>query len=156
MPLSVTICTQEIYDAFYSSDKMKAFWHGHSYTGHPLACAVANASLDLLETETCKQTIQEIINAQEAFIVELKKISSVANIRQTGTILAWDIKVADAGYFSEIRDRLYDMAIEQGVLLRPLGNAIYILPPYCISREELSKAQQAGAAISRFVNTENT
>lgn len=148
LPLAVTLCRQEIYDAFYSDDKMKALWHGHSYTGNPLACAIANASMDLLESVETQTAIHRIIAQQQAFAEELLQQERIENIRQTGTIIAWDIVVEDEGYFSSIRDSLYEKALEQGVLLRPLGNTLYIMPPYCCSEDELRKAQETGNKIS--------
>ncbi len=137
MPLSVTICTQDIYNAFYSDEKAKAFWHGHSYTGHPLACAAALASLELLMRNETLEAIQHIANRHHQAASILEESGKFENVRQCGTILAVDVPVKDPGYFSTIRDEIYFAAIEQGVLLRPLGNAAYILPPYCISDEEL-------------------
>ncbi|KRP13358.1 MAG: adenosylmethionine-8-amino-7-oxononanoate aminotransferase [Sphingobacteriales bacterium BACL12 MAG-120813-bin55] len=137
MPLSVTLCTQEIYDAFYSDEKGKAFWHGHSYTGHPLACAAALASLELLMLPSTQEAIQRIVKRHHAAEALLASSGKFENVRQCGTILAVDIPVKDPGYFSNIRDDIYYSALEKGVLLRPLGNAAYVLPPYCISDEEL-------------------
>jgi len=148
LPLAVTLCRQEIYDAFYSDDKMKALWHGHSYTGNPLACAIANASMDLLESAETQTAIHRIISQHQAFAEELLQQETIENIRQTGTIIAWDIVVEDEGYFSSIRNSLYDKALEQGVLLRPLGNTLYIMPPYCCSAAELTAMHNAGRLIS--------
>ena len=148
LPLAVTLCRQEIYDAFYSDDKMKALWHGHSYTGNPLACAIANASMDLLESAETQTAIHRIISQHQAFAEELLQQETIENIRQTGTIIAWDIVVEDEGYFSSIRDSLYQKALEQGVLLRPLGNTLYIMPPYCCSAAELTAMHNAGRLIS--------
>lgn len=148
MPLSVTLCTDNIYHTFYDSDKTKAFWHGHSYTGNPLACAVANASLDLLLQPESQENITRITRQHADFLDVLSGIPEVVNPRQTGTIIAWDISVPDAGYFSSIRDTLYDKAIDQGVLLRPLGNSLYILPPYCITDAQLEKVHETAIAVS--------
>jgi adenosylmethionine-8-amino-7-oxononanoate aminotransferase len=138
MPLAVTICSRDIYDAFYSDDRMKAFYHGHSYTGNPLACAVANASLTLLELPETKAQIHNIVQKHMAFSDSIKSLEGIHHVRQRGTIWAGDIDVGDSGYFSSIRDLLYQQAIDMGVLLRPLGNTLYIMPPYCIHVDELN------------------
>lgn len=148
MPLSVTLCTDHIYHTFYDSDKTKAFWHGHSYTGNPLACAVANASLELLLQEESLDNIKRIVQRHADFLDVLSGIKEVENPRQTGTIIAWDISVPDKGYFSSVRDVLYDKALREGVLLRPLGNSLYILPPYCITDAQLEKVYETAVTIS--------
>lgn len=152
MPLAVTLCSREIYDAFYSDDKMKAFFHGHSYTGNPLACAVANASLTLLESDDTNTRIQRIIQKHQEFTTRIKGMNGLVNIRQTGTIWAADIEVRDAGYFSDIRDSLYQSAIQKGVLLRPLGNTLYIMPPYCIQDNQLETIYSTISEIVQQVN----
>lgn len=137
MPMSVTLVHQKIYDAFLSEKKERAFFHGHSFTANPLACAAANASLKIFEQENTMQKIQEISLSHENFLKTLKNFPIVKNARQQGTILAFDIIEDDNDYLSSSRDFFYNYFLQNGVLLRPLGNTIYILPPYCISRESL-------------------
>lgn len=140
LPMGVTTCTQAIFDAFWSDDKYKALFHGHSYTANPLGCAAALASLDLLEQEDCQQNIHRITQQHQNFKEKLVSHPKILSIRQTGTILAIEFKTSEGtSYFNNLRDRLYTFFIERGVLLRPLGNVIYILPPYCITEEELNK-----------------
>jgi adenosylmethionine---8-amino-7-oxononanoate aminotransferase len=138
LPMGLTTCSEEIYDAFMEKDIRKTFYHGHSYTGNPLSCAAALASLDLLTKPGCIEEVLRIVYKQQAFLLKLKGHPGLRNIRQTGTILAMDV-VSDSpsGYFNNIRDFLYDGFIKRGVLLRPLGNVVYILPPYCTSNEQL-------------------
>lgn len=137
MALGVTVCQQHIYDAFYSDDKMKAFFHGHSYTGNPIACSAACASLDLFESEETLNNIQRLIGFQAEFGEVLKSIGCFTNVRQKGTILAFDVVTGEeTSYFNSLRDELYNFFLEQNVLLRPLGNTLYILPPYCIDQSE--------------------
>jgi adenosylmethionine-8-amino-7-oxononanoate aminotransferase len=144
MALGITACSQGIYDAFFSDDKLKAFYHGHSFTANPLACTAALASLDLLEKQSCLQNIKHIVHAHAKFLMELQEYSAFEKIRQTGTILAFDAKSASATeYFHSMREQLYHYFIEQGVILRPLGNTLYIMPPYCITEMELNKVYQA-------------
>ena len=139
MPLSLTTCTQEIYDAFLGDDITTAFLHGHSFTGNPVGCASAIASLDLLESSNCADSISRIVDRHSEFALKVKEHVMVDDVRQMGTIIALDLKADKSGYASEVRDILYNHFISEGVLLRPLGNVIYILPPYCITDEELEK-----------------
>ncbi|MFN8284067.1 MAG: adenosylmethionine--8-amino-7-oxononanoate transaminase [Chitinophagales bacterium] len=138
LPLGITTCTQQIYEAFLSSDKLKTFFHGHSYTGNPLACAAACASLDLIND--AQLTINNLVEWQSHYLSKLKSNPKIENVRQTGTIAAFDVKSeASSNYFNNIRDFLYDNFIKRGVLLRPLGNTVYVLPPYVITKEQLQK-----------------
>jgi adenosylmethionine---8-amino-7-oxononanoate aminotransferase len=140
MPLGVTVSSQKIFDAFYGDEKEKTFYHGHSYTANPLACAAANASLQLLTELDCKERIKTIVQQHEAFAKMIRHHKLIKEVRQTGTILAIEFETKEGTtYFSSIRDKLYNFYLENGVLLRPLGNVVYILPPYCITKKELSK-----------------
>jgi adenosylmethionine-8-amino-7-oxononanoate aminotransferase len=140
MPLGLTVCSNKIYDIFYSDEREKTFFHGHSYTANPLACAAANASLDLLVEESCQNQIKSITSSHLEYSDLLRFSNIVSNIRQQGTILAFDIKSSDStSYFNSIGKDAYAYFISKGVLLRPLGNVVYIMPPYCISQQELKK-----------------
>lgn len=140
LPLAVTTCTQAIFDAFLSDDKYKTFFHGHSYTGNPLGCAAALASLDLLLSDSCQSDIQRIINRHQIFKAHIEQHPAVREVRQTGTVMAVEFDSTEAtSYFNNLRDTLYNFFLGEGVLLRPLGNLIYILPPYCISDAELER-----------------
>jgi adenosylmethionine-8-amino-7-oxononanoate aminotransferase len=138
LPLGVTGVSKKVVDAFLSDKSDKTFFHGHSYTANPIACAAANASLDLLLKEECLDQIKLISTAHQEFVSKQKDHKAILDIRSLGTILAIDLKVDDHGsYLSTIRDLAYDFFLERNVLLRPLGNTIYFLPPYVISKEEL-------------------
>ena len=141
LPLGITTCTQKIYDAFLSEDKLKTFFHGHSYTGNPIVCSAANASLELLQTSEFQ--LQNLIEWQTELSAYLKANPKIENLRQTGTIVAFDVKTdANSNYFNNLRDVLYDNFIKRGILLRPLGNTVYILPPYVITNEQLKKVYE--------------
>jgi adenosylmethionine-8-amino-7-oxononanoate aminotransferase len=120
-----------------SADKSKTFFHGHSYTANPLACAAAIASLELLCQPATRARIDYIAEKHRAFQSQNRTNQYWKNIRVCGTILAMDYAVAEQSYFSAVRDQLYTYFIDNGILLRPLGNTLYVLPPYCISNEEL-------------------
>jgi adenosylmethionine-8-amino-7-oxononanoate aminotransferase len=148
MALGVTTCTQEIYDAFLSDDRLKTLFHGHSFTANPIACASALASLDLFEQAETAANIERIVTSHARFAERIKHHPKIKTIRQTGTILAMEWETGDnTSYFSSLRDKLYHYFLAEGIILRPLGNVIYILPPYCITNHELayvySKIEQA-------------
>ena len=137
----VTACTSEIYDAFVNEDKLKSFFHGHSFTANPIACTAALASLELLLEPATSEQIQSIVELHRKFIEELKERHPdlTANHRQTGTIVAFEVTDTVSGYNSGIREVFTEKALKKGVYLRPLGNTVYIMPPYCISPLELQQ-----------------
>jgi adenosylmethionine-8-amino-7-oxononanoate aminotransferase len=153
MPLGVTTCTEKIYEAFLSdgSDKVRTFFHGHSYTANPLACAVAIASIELLENEETQDVIQRISEKHKLFSKKIIHYKKVKEARHLGTILAIEL-VGEAGYFSKMRNELYQFFISKGILIRPLGNVIYLVPSYCISDEDLDYIYRAIVEIIEKLN----
>ena len=144
MPLGVTSCNEKIYNAFFSDDRSKTFFHGHSYTANPLACTAALASLDLLLQEDCEKNIQRIQKQHEVFVEKLEHEYLIKTARSTGTILALDIESKEqTSYFNSLRDQLYNFFLAKGILMRPLGNTIYVMPPYCISDGDLKYVYQS-------------
>ncbi|HET9280056.1 MAG TPA: adenosylmethionine--8-amino-7-oxononanoate transaminase, partial [Flavitalea sp.] len=142
MALGVTACSKKIHDAFVSDDKLKTFFHGHSYTANPLACTAALASLDLLQMQTCMDSIKQINAAHCAFLSQLQSSNhklQTKNHRCIGTILAFEIETGKDDYLNEIRAAITQKSLSKGVFLRPLGNTVYIMPPYCITEKELHK-----------------
>ncbi|MFD0794222.1 adenosylmethionine--8-amino-7-oxononanoate transaminase [Mucilaginibacter litoreus] len=138
MAFGLTTCTQDIYGAFLSDDKLKTLFHGHSYTANPVACAASLASLDLFLDPATQQSIHRIAYKHSVFAERIAKHNKLKNIRQTGTILAMEWNTgSNTSYFSNLRDKLYHHFLERGIILRPLGNIIYILPPYCITDVQL-------------------
>lgn len=138
MAFGLTTCTTDIYNAFLSDDKMKTLFHGHSYTANPIACAAALASLDLFLDPATQQNIDRITQRHTDFAHKIKGHRSIKTTRQTGTILALEWETGDnTSYFSGLRDKLYNYFLAKGIILRPLGNVIYILPPYCITDNQL-------------------
>jgi len=154
MALGATSCSREIFSAFLSDDKQKTLFHGHSFTGNPIACAAACASLDLFDLEDTWSNIERISSCHKKFAERLAKVESVENIRQTGTILAFELSSAEeTSYFNPKRDGIYQFFIERKIILRPLGNVIYILPPFCITNNELSLVYNA---IIDFFESQNS
>ena len=138
MPLAATVAGEKIYEAFYSKDRSRAFFHGHSFSGNPLGCAAGVASLSIFESEPVFDRIAAIENIHRQRLAVLKTHPAVADVRMLGTIAAIELKAADAGYLSNLRAHLYPFFIEQGVLLRPLGNIIYTVPPFITSKDDLN------------------
>lgn len=140
LPLAVTLCSSDIYRAFYARDRAKTFFHSSSFTGNAIACAAALASLGIWEDEPVKERIASLSGWHGEQLVKLAGRSDVTNIRQMGTIAAFDV-IADAGkgYLSGIGPALHEYCLKHDVLLRPLGNTVYIMPPYVITREELGQ-----------------
>lgn len=137
MPLGITSCTQKIYDAFLSDDKLKTLFHGHSFTANPVACAASNASFDILMQAETQESLIRISNKHQQFKKEIEGNAKLKNVRQCGTILAMEWDIETTSYFNNIRDTLYNFFLDKGIILRPLGNILYIMPPYCISNEDL-------------------
>ncbi len=137
LPLGLTVATNEIYNGFLAEETVKALLHGHSFTGNALACAAACASLDLFEKESTKQNIQKVSDWNTNFAKQLKNQTGIQEVRQCGTILAIELNTGEGNsYFSSLRNRAYDFFLDHGILLRPLGNVLFVNPPYCITREE--------------------
>jgi adenosylmethionine---8-amino-7-oxononanoate aminotransferase len=139
LPLAITACSQTIFDAFLDDDLYKTFFHGHSYTANPIACAAALASLDLLEKEECLASIDLITSLNKAFVARLQQQDKAINPRSLGTILAFEFHSDKKEYLSKVKEETMKLALEQGVFLRPLGNTLYSMPPYCITDVELEK-----------------
>jgi adenosylmethionine-8-amino-7-oxononanoate aminotransferase len=139
MALGATACKEFIYDRFVAKDISKAFLHGHSYTGNPLACAAALASLDLLVDKNCSEQRRRIAESHRNFCAAKKENKKLKRCEALGTVLAleYDSK-EDNGYFHSMRDLICRFFLDRGILIRPIGNVIYLLPPYCITGDELS------------------
>ena len=135
LPLGATAATEDIFDAFRSEDRTKTFFHGHSYTANPIACAAALASLELFDDDSEDDRVRiEVAHARH--LDALRGVKGVRAVRQIGTIAAVELD-APAGYLSDIGRELAAYSLQEGVLLRPLGNVAYCLPPYCITDAEL-------------------
>ncbi|AZQ60069.1 adenosylmethionine--8-amino-7-oxononanoate transaminase [Maribacter sp. MJ134] len=135
-PLSITSCSKNVYEAFLSEDVHKGFFHAHTFSAHPIGCAAALAGLDLLESPEILERRTYIKNAHEHFVSEIKDHPKVGNARCMGVIMAIDLNVEMERY-GNLRDELYQFFIKRGVILRPLGNTVYVLPPYVITNEQL-------------------
>jgi len=138
IPMAITTFTWELFDGFYDDDVNKALFHGHTFTANPTGCAAALAGLDLLQSAEMQENIIRIHNRHLAFQEKIKGHPKVQTTRVLGVILALEIKrEGNEDYYGGFRNRLYDFFIKNGIILRPVGNIVYILPPYIISDEQL-------------------
>ena len=143
IPMAITTFTQEIFDGFYDDDTSKALFHGHTFTANPTGCAAALTSISILQTEAIQNNIQEVNQSHLQFEQHIKKHPKVVATRVLGVILAIEIKSdVKESYYGTMRNTLYNFFIENGVILRPVGNVVYILPPYVITKEQLEKVYQ--------------
>lgn len=139
MAMGVTAATEKVFDAFLSDDRRKTLFHGHSFTANPVACTAALASLDLLLKEDCDKRLRRIHEQHSVFADRLRQYSIVRNVRILGTVIAFEISIGDDGYINPAGLDLTQKALENGIYLRPLGNTVYIMPPYCITEKEMDQ-----------------
>ena len=138
LPMAITSCTQEIYDAFLSDDLGKGLFHCHTYTANPLGCTAALAALELLQTKEIQLQIKYIAESHGEFAKTIESHPKVKSVRFLGVIFALDLDTQSERY-GGLRDKLLDFFLNKGVFLRPLGNTIYIQPAYTITEKELQK-----------------
>jgi len=143
IPMAISTFTQELFDGFYDDDVNKALFHGHTFTANPTGCAAALASMQLLESEVMQQNIQRVNAKHLVFQQKIQNHPRVTTTRVLGVIFALEIKTEGTeSYYGDFRNKLYNFFIGKGVILRPVGNIVYILPPYIISDTELEKIYQ--------------
>ena len=149
MPMAITSCTDEIYQAFYDEDLAKGLFHGHTYSGNPLGCAVAAAAIDLLKSEQIQQGIEMITQRNAVFAKSIVQHDRVGEVRHRGVILAVDVQLEMSRYGNQ-RDQIFNWFWDRGVFLRPLGNTIYIVPPFTTTSAELDRVYEL---LEEFVTT---
>jgi adenosylmethionine---8-amino-7-oxononanoate aminotransferase len=143
LPLAVTLCRADVFDAHYSTDRSRMFFHSSSYTANPIACAAACANLEVWEREPVFERIARIAARHASRLEDFRDDPRFSNVRQIGTIAALDIATRDAGYMADIGPRLYRSFLARGLLVRPLGNTVYLMPPYCSTDSELDLVYDA-------------
>jgi adenosylmethionine---8-amino-7-oxononanoate aminotransferase len=144
LPLGATVCSKHVVEQFQSKEIEKTFFHGHSFTANPIACAAANASYQLLITQNYLDSINLIQASHKEFVSRIGKSNYLIEARSLGVILALELKTfSKASYFNDIRKKIYPYFLEKDILLRPLGNVLYFLPPYSITASELSLVYNA-------------
>ena len=137
IPLAVTVATPAIFDAHLSEDRARLFYHSSSYTANPIACAAANANLDIWREEPVLARVADVSQRQAAALLTVSNHPGVASARQLGTVTAIDLVVPESGYLSLVGPRLQAHFTARNLLLRPLGNTVYVMPPYCIGDTDL-------------------
>ena len=141
LPMGITLTKEKIFQSFIDESPRKTFWHGHSFTANPLGCAAANASLDLLEKEPLKYLSLEKKHFDH--LLKFRKLPFIKKIRITGTIAAFDLELGNkVGYLNDIGKKIKNLSMEKGLFIRPLGNVVYLLPPICITDDQLDKSYQ--------------
>lgn len=151
MAMSLTVCRDGIYDAFLGDDLDRAFLHGHSFTANPLGCAAGLASLELLLDPACEQARQMIERVHRTRLADLATMPKAEKARVRGTIGAIDFRTSDHGYGSTLGPKLKAFFRDRGLLIRPLGSVVYLMPPYCVAEEQLNRAWNAvGEALDSF------
>ncbi len=143
LPLAVTLCRGDIFDAHYSPDRTRTFFHSSSYTANPIACAAALANLEVWDTEPVMQRIGALAALQTCKLDRFRADTRFANLRQLGTIAALDVVAGDAGYMANIGPTLYEAFRARNLLVRPLGNTLYLMPPYCSTEADLDLVYDA-------------
>ena len=138
LPLAATLCTSEIFDAHLSTDRARMFFHSSSYTANPIACAAAAANLDIWRSEPVLKRISALTDMQTRLSHRSRQIRRFTNVRQLGTIAAFDLAAQNTGYLSDVALPLRAACLKRGVLLRPLGPTLYVMPPYCTTALELA------------------
>lgn len=139
VPLAATLATAEIFEAHRSKDVARMFYHSSSFTANAISCAAANANLAIWREEDVLGRVAAVGNALDAGLASLKHRGALVNARRIGAVAAIDLVVSDAGYLSNVAPRLRDLFRRADLLLRPLGNTIYVMPPYCTAAEDLAK-----------------
>ena len=148
LPMGATVTTDRVFDGFLSDDASRTLFHGHSFTANPLACAAANASIALLD-DTCTRRRDAIRTAHLAAAGGFRAHPRARNVRVLGTMLALELVSESDGYLNPAGRELHRFALDRGVLLRPLGNTVYVLPPYCSESADLDRAY---SVILEFIN----
>jgi adenosylmethionine-8-amino-7-oxononanoate aminotransferase len=139
IPLAVTLCKPEIFEAHYAPDRARMFYHSSSYTANPIACAAAAANLDIWADEPVRERVEALAAHQAVQLEPFKKDDRFSDVRRLGTITALDLRAKDAGYLAGVATKLYSFFLEHGSLLRPLGNTIYVMPPFCTTADDLAQ-----------------
>ncbi|TVR80510.1 MAG: adenosylmethionine--8-amino-7-oxononanoate transaminase [Chitinophagaceae bacterium] len=143
MPLGVTISNKKVYDSFLDESKQKTLFHGHSFTANPLSCTASLASIEIFEEKSLVEYQSKILDFYDSFSKKIANNRKIENLRKCGTILAFDIKTDNkTSYLNNIRDFIYNFYIEKGLMVRPLGNVIYFMPPYVIEEKSLQKLEK--------------
>jgi adenosylmethionine-8-amino-7-oxononanoate aminotransferase len=156
LPLAARLCTPEIFEAHLSDDRSRTFFHSSSYTANPIACAAALANLEVWRDEPVATRIEALEAMHRERLARFRSDPRFVNVRQQGTIAALDLAVDEKGYLSEAGPKLRWFFRERNLLVRPLGNVIYLMPPYCVTQNDLDRAYEAIDEAADFVGRQAT
>ena len=143
LPLAATLCSADIFDAHLSSDRSRTFFHSSSYTANPIVCAAAVANLIVWQNEPVLKRIEALEQMHRERLAPFRSDPRFINVRQSGTIAALDLDVSTSGYLSDVGPQLRAFFRQKDLLIRPLGNVIYLMTPYCVTPEDLDRAYAA-------------
>lgn len=143
VPLAATLATHEVFAAHYSTDRRHTFFHSSSYTANPIACAAGLANVRVWQMEPVAERIAHLARMQEERLFRLAQEPHFGSPRQCGTIAAIDVKVPDGGYLADAGPRMRAFFLERDLLVRPLGNVLYVMPPFCVTEAELDRVYDA-------------
>ncbi|MGF7005824.1 adenosylmethionine--8-amino-7-oxononanoate transaminase [Aminobacter sp. BE322] len=143
VPLAATLATDAVFQAHFSQDRTKTFFHSSSYTANPIACAAALANVALWRDEPVAERVAALSRMQAEKVARFRDDPRFENVRTAGTIAALDLRVGKAGYLAEVGPKLRAFFLERGLLVRPLGNVVYMLPPYCVTSGDLDRLYDA-------------
>lgn len=156
MPMAATLATEAVYEAFLSEDRTRTFFHGHSFTANPLACAVALASLDIFRDEQTLERVARLERSIAAGLAPFRDVPAVGDVRGIGGVGVIELvndraTKSTGGYLDRVGTRLTEALIDRGILLRPLGNVVYFMPPYVVTDEEVAWALGQVLAVLRDI-----
>lgn len=149
LPLAATVASSQIYEQFLGADFHTAFAHGHSYTANPLGCAAGLASLEVFRTEGTLERIRAIHEAHGPWLAEVSRIPGVTRPRRIGSIAAVNMGTPDSDYHADIGPRIKALSLERGLLIRAMGNVAYLMPPACVTPEQLARGHRGLAEVLR-------
>lgn len=150
LPMGATAFREDIFRDFLSDDRKEAFFHGHSFTGNPLGCAAALAALDILQEPTTVQRWTDLEGWQRSCLAQLQQDHPVTGARALGTIAAFELPDAPEGYLANRGQQVAKLCREDGVLIRPLGDTLYVVPPFSIRKAQL---EQVYASLSEAIDS---
>ena len=151
VPLAATLATEAVFRAHYSPDRSRTFFHSSSYTANPIACAAALANIGTWRDEPVMERIAALSRMQEQRAARFRHDRRFDDVRVCGTIAAFDLRVENSGYLAEIGPRLRAFFLSKDLLVRPLGSVIYLMPPYCVTADELDRLYDAIDAAADLV-----
>ncbi|MGX5719052.1 adenosylmethionine--8-amino-7-oxononanoate transaminase [Shinella zoogloeoides] len=151
LPLAATLCNEAVFEAHLSADRRKTFFHSSSYTANPVACAAAIANLEIWRSEAVEERISRLAGLHRRHLARLEGDGRFIGVRQIGTIAALDLAVPEGGYLADAGPRMRRLFRERGLLVRPLGNVIYLMPPYCVTEGEIDRAYDAIDEVASLV-----